>query len=280
MGKLWVVIKREYLERVRSRWFLIGTLLVPALIGLTFLLPAFFISRSSATSAVRNVIILDASAAGLGDRVARELVAPPATGRLGTDAAGDTTGPRPDVRIVAGAQLAQAESTATQEVMRESGRVGYLVLDDRTTAGMTARYAGRNATSLRDVERIRNAVSQSVMFNQLRQAGADPRMVDAIARTRVQMPTERITERERPVAFGQLAAPECERLRVTDIALDHREIVNDVDREYAQLAAPAVRQNEFEPIRFRFERLIGDDMVVREHHAARSHDEPGAGRRM
>jgi ABC-2 type transport system permease protein len=205
VGKLWVVIRREYLERVRSRWFLVGTLFVPALIVLTFLLPAFLVSRSSASSEVRNVIILDASGTGLGDRVASELVAPPATGRLGTDAVRDTAGPRPEVRVVSGAQLAQAESTATHEVMREGGRVGYLVLDDRTVAGMTARYAGRNATSLRDVERIRNAVSQSVMFNQLRQAGADPRMVDAIARTRVQMPTERITERGRG-GSGQVGA--------------------------------------------------------------------------
>ncbi len=205
MDKLWVVVKREYLERVRSKWFLVGTLLVPALIVLTFLLPAFLTARGTATSGVRNVIILDASRAGLGRGVATELVAPPATGRLGTDAATDTTGPRPDVRIVEPARLAEAESTATREVMVEGGRVGYLVLDDRTVAGMTARYAGRNATSFRDVERIRGAVSQAVMLNQLRQAGADPRMVDAIARTRIRMPTERITDTGRG-GSGQVGA--------------------------------------------------------------------------
>ncbi len=205
MGKLWVVIKREYLERVRSKWFVVGTLLVPALIVLTFLLPAFLVSRSGASSQVRNVIILDATSAGIGQRVAADLVAPPATGRLGTDAAADTTGPRPDVRVVDRARLAEAESTATREVMHPEGRVGYLVVDDRTVAGMTARYAGRNATSMRDVERIRNAVSQAVMLHQLRQAGADPRMMDVIARTRVRMPTERITDRGRG-GSGQVGA--------------------------------------------------------------------------
>jgi ABC-2 type transport system permease protein len=109
------------------------------------------------------------------------------------------------VRIVEPARLAAAESTATREVMREGGRLGYLVLDDRTVAGMTARYAGRNATSLRDVERIRNAVSQAVMLNQLREAGANPRMMDVIARTRVRMPTERITDRGRG-GSGQVGA--------------------------------------------------------------------------
>jgi ABC-2 type transport system permease protein len=205
VDKLWVVIKREYLERVRSKWFLLGTLLVPALIVVTFLLPAFLTSRSTASSGVRNVIIVDATAVGLGEHVAADLMAPPATGRLGTDAAVDTAGPRPEVRRVDPARLADAESTATREVMKEAGRVGYLVLDDRTVAGMTARYAGRNATSFRDVERIRNAVSQAVMLNQLREAGADPRMVDAIARTRVRMPAERITDKGRG-GSGQIDA--------------------------------------------------------------------------
>jgi ABC-2 type transport system permease protein len=205
VDKLWVVIKREYLERVRSKWFVIGTLFVPALIVLTFLLPAFLTSRSTASSAVRNIIILDATAAGIGERVAADLVAPPATGRLGTDAATDTTGVRPDIRVVEPARLTEAESTATREVMARDGRLGYLVLDDRTVAGMTARYAGRNATSLRDVERIRNAVRQAVMIHQLREAGANPRMVDIIARTRVRMPTERITEKGRG-GSGQVGA--------------------------------------------------------------------------
>ena len=205
MGKLWVVIKREYLERVRSKWFVVGTLLVPGLVVVAFLLPAFLVSRSGTSSGVRNVIILDATGAGVGEQVASELVAPPATGRLGTDAATDTLGPRPDVRVVHPARLAAAESTATRDVMAADGRLGYLVLDDRTLAGMTARYAGRNATSLRDMERVRNAVSHVVMMNQLRQAGANPRMVDVIARTRVQMPTERITERGRG-GSGQVGA--------------------------------------------------------------------------
>ena len=205
MGKLWVVVKREYLERVRSKWFLVGTLFVPALIVLTFLLPAFLTARSTASSSARNVIILDASGAGLGEGVAATLVAPPATGRLGTDAPTDTTAPRPEVRVVEPARLAAAESAATREVMRGGGRAGYIVLDDRTAAGMTARYAGRNATSLRDVERIRNAVAHAVMIHQLRQAGADARMVEVIARTRVRMPTERITERGRG-GSGQVGA--------------------------------------------------------------------------
>ena len=37
--KIFVVAKREYLERVRSRWFIAMTLLVPALMAGAFLFP-------------------------------------------------------------------------------------------------------------------------------------------------------------------------------------------------------------------------------------------------
>ena len=38
-GKLFVVAKREYMERVRSRWFIVMTLLVPAIFSGAMLLP-------------------------------------------------------------------------------------------------------------------------------------------------------------------------------------------------------------------------------------------------
>ena len=35
LRKLRVVIKREFMERVRTKWFIISTLLIPVLIGVT-----------------------------------------------------------------------------------------------------------------------------------------------------------------------------------------------------------------------------------------------------
>ena len=39
MDKLFAVIRREYLERVRSRWFLIATLFGPVFFGLLMFCP-------------------------------------------------------------------------------------------------------------------------------------------------------------------------------------------------------------------------------------------------
>ena len=41
MRKLGVVFRREYLERVRSKWFLIGTLLGPVFFGTITILPTY-----------------------------------------------------------------------------------------------------------------------------------------------------------------------------------------------------------------------------------------------
>ena len=199
--KLLAVIKREYSERVRSKWFLIGTLIVPALVVATFLLPIYLAVRSESSDKALDIMILDASGAGLGERVRTNLVADPS--RLGastSDAAdaapAESAADQPGVQVVTSATLAQAESLATAAVMAKE-RTGYLVLDTNTVAGALARYAGRNATTAPDLERVRTAVRQAVTVTQLQQAGADPGMVNAIARTRVRMSAERITDEGR-----------------------------------------------------------------------------------
>ena len=46
-GKLWAVIRREYLERVRSKAFIIATILGPILMGGIMVLPVFVMASGS-----------------------------------------------------------------------------------------------------------------------------------------------------------------------------------------------------------------------------------------
>jgi ABC-2 type transport system permease protein len=73
MGKLWAVIKREYLERVRTRWFLFSTILAPVLFGVLIFLPLYFAQRTVPSVDVARIVIIDATGAGLGRLVATEL---------------------------------------------------------------------------------------------------------------------------------------------------------------------------------------------------------------
>lgn len=185
MAKLWTIIKREYLERVRSKWFLIATFLGPIFFAAIIIVPALIASRSKATSQVYDTVILDATGTGFGQRLAVAI-------------AGDTTDTTkiPDVRVVAPAALTQAESTATREVMQRK-KVGYLVVDRQTIAGETARYAGRNASSIPDMAQIRNALRQTILASRLESIGIDNSRTKELTFIPLNFSTERITERGR-----------------------------------------------------------------------------------
>ncbi|HJU72523.1 MAG TPA: ABC transporter permease [Gemmatimonadaceae bacterium] len=185
MAKLWAVAKREYLERVRSRWFVVATLLGPLLMALAILLPIYMRQRSLQTTRASNITILDATSSELGDAVARA---------LGTGMQGDTSSAR--VVRVATADMARAESTAMRDVMAKRIE-GYLVLDSATAIGESARYAGRNASTIPDMERIERRVEQAILANRLRSAGLDPDRVRELSRVNIQMTTERITDQGR-----------------------------------------------------------------------------------
>src|SRR3954470_23325337 len=73
MRKLAVVFQREYFERVRSKWFLIGTLLGPVFFGLVTIAPTYISMKQGPSKDITHIEILDATGAGLGQRVARSL---------------------------------------------------------------------------------------------------------------------------------------------------------------------------------------------------------------
>ena len=57
MNKIWLIVKREYLTRVRSRAFLLGTLLTPLAFGAFFLIQATMIGYKGAEK--KNIVVLD-----------------------------------------------------------------------------------------------------------------------------------------------------------------------------------------------------------------------------
>src|SRR6266480_4784354 len=155
MAKLWAIIKREYLERVRSKWFLIATFFGPIFFSAIIIVPAWLASKSKATSDIYKTTILDATGNGFGHRLAINI-------------AGDSTNPGklPTVRVVAPNELTPAESTATREVMKKE-KTGYIVVNQQTLAGEAARYAGRNATSIADMAQLKSAIRQTILAQRL-----------------------------------------------------------------------------------------------------------------
>ena len=182
MRKLWVVTKREYLERVRTRWFAIATVFGPIVFGLLMYLPGYMATRSRVSNDVALIRILDATGTPLGQNIAAEL-----NGGI----AGDTT--RTQVVRVAPTELAAAESSATAAVIRRQIR-GYLTLGPRVVGGLAdPRYAGSNVTSIADMRWLGSIVEREVLGQQLVTAGVGASDASRLKRARTELRADRIT---------------------------------------------------------------------------------------
>ncbi|HEX7978999.1 MAG TPA: ABC transporter permease [Gemmatimonadaceae bacterium] len=182
MGKLLVVFKREYLERVRSRWFVIGTLLGPAFLLLIVGAPRLMGDRSEGSRDVARIDVIDATGTGLGNRVADALRAKYPLSRA------------PYVRTVDASKVPLEEDRSVLRVQRDEV-LGALVLDSTTIKGDSVRYAGRNAGSHMDVDAIRNVVRNVVLADQMASAGIDAKQVDEFSHIRLDIHVQKIGDK-------------------------------------------------------------------------------------
>ncbi len=182
MRKVLVVFKREYLERVRSKWFIIATVLGPIFMAAIVIGPSLIAARTKASSNLANVLVLDATGTDLGQRVANAL------------ATVDSTGPRPRVEAVTPAHLRAATDSATQAVVHHEV-LGYLVLDDSALLGGSARYAGRNATTLTDISTLKSTIQRTVLDVRLEHAGINPDTVAKLTGVKFDLRTDKITNK-------------------------------------------------------------------------------------
>jgi len=185
MAKLWAVFKREYLERVRTRWFVFATVFGPVIFGLMLFLPPWLSRKGKASNDLARIAVIDASGSGLGRRVAVEL-----NGGLFGDSS------RTQVMEVAPGGVAAAESLATKRVMKKEV-LGYLVLDSASAAGQRARYAGRNASQAFDVGELQRVVRSQVTALRLENAGMSPALARSIMAGGLRLDTERLSEQGR-----------------------------------------------------------------------------------
>jgi ABC-2 type transport system permease protein len=168
-AKLWAIIRREYVERVRTKWFIFSTLFAPLVFAGFVFLPLLLMSRDAKSVAPR-VLILDATQQGLGKLVARSMAAMQSTQEDASTA---------DVRIVDPGSLGPARDSATSEVAHRLAN-GYIVLDSATLHGDTVAYAGRRADSRGDRAAIATAVRAGLVAWHLQTGGLSPATVDSV----------------------------------------------------------------------------------------------------
>jgi len=159
MRKVWVVIRREFTEKVRNKWFIISTLLVPLLMASAIVLPILLAERGGGH---RAIAVIDMTTTEFGLHV---------TDRL--DAAERVTATRIKTEVV------DMEETADSltELVGLKRLDGYLVVSDETVEDGRAEYRGANISSLTDMQAMERLLRQSVLVERLDRVGVDPELV-------------------------------------------------------------------------------------------------------
>ena len=174
--KVWAVVRREFLERVRTKWFIISTVLGPVfLIGIT-VLPAVLATQGTGP---RTIAVVDEGSGGLAERVVTQ---------LGAGNKFIVSLVKVDARA-----LSTALDTLTSAV--QAKRLdGFLLLKPTTLETGKFEYLGRNVASIRDMQMLEIALRQIVVVERLTRRGIDPALVEE-AQGRIEVETMRITKR-------------------------------------------------------------------------------------
>jgi ABC-2 type transport system permease protein len=166
MRNVLIIIRREFLERVRTRSFVIGTALFPVFLIAMMVLPGLI----KAGGGERTLVVVDQSPAGIGQKVAAALEAP---GK-------DENAIRYTIERVPGPLEPQRAALNARVEKKEVD--GYLVIGPDVLQTSQVAYRARDVTKLQVVEDIERAVTAAVRQERLAGRGLTAAQVAEMVR--------------------------------------------------------------------------------------------------
>ena len=175
MRNTWLIARREYIERVRTKAFLISTILIPLLLYCFTVLPAKMITRKA--TGVRNIVVV-ASSQQFGERI-RERIAEEAndSGR--------------QYKVTVDANPADAERDALRGKVTSGEIDGFVWATDESVAARKVTYTGRETSDFIEISSLQEAVSHAHLRNRLAAAGVKVGDLDDVLKP-VSMETVRL----------------------------------------------------------------------------------------
>jgi len=197
MHRLIAVIRREFMVRVRTRAFVISTVLGPVLMGMLFVLPMLLESRDRAP---KRIVVLDAAGGNFGSRVAEALT----SARRGS---GPEASPRYRVESVPGAEggTAPLDTLIPHLGVKDAGPdalVGVVVVTDSVLETGRLHYYGSNVGSLSEMGDLQRILRQAVIAERLSRSGVDVSVL-AAASAPVSLETSRVSNGEASGESGE-----------------------------------------------------------------------------
>ena len=213
MRKFLAVVRREYVQRVRSKTFVVATVLGPLSMLLFTLVPALLLSVRTGEPTRVAVVDQTGKLYARAERALRE--APRGAGADDDGAEGEDegaaasfgAGPRPGLEAQGErargdftVEQIPAEGRPLEEVRRElnervlAGKLdAYLVVPPDVLAGGQAQLYGRNTSDVFTLTRIRRALDLAAREQRLAEAGIDERLVRGASRP-VRLSATKVTE--------------------------------------------------------------------------------------
>lgn len=166
MREMWIVVRREFRERIRTRAFMLSTILLPVFALSIFFVPAL-IQRASAGDHY-NLVVVDETPEALGERVVAALTQPPEDERAST------------FEVVRIARPLSAVRDSLTAAARAETIDGFLWIAEDFAETGSATYRARIITNVMLLERLRTATTQAIQAERLDRAGLDGLAVAAL----------------------------------------------------------------------------------------------------
>ncbi len=180
MHNAWLIIQREYLERIRSKAFIIMTLLMPVFMASTILIPAFLGNMKSGGT---RQIVLVANNAEIAQAVKQELDEPLTKSDLTPQSKSEpgASGIRaPSYAITIDTNVTDAERDKLRNEVSDGKIDGFVWLSDSDLANRKVMYSAKDVTDFGESIELRNAVHSALVKRQLAQKGMSDAEVETV----------------------------------------------------------------------------------------------------
>lgn len=179
MRNTWVIIRREYLERVRTRSFLVLTLLLPAIMTVLMSLPA----KLATMGEKQQHIVVVTSNAQFGESVRQQLLSAPALDD-DAEAAGTEDKSRQkldkEYTIDVDTSASDAEHAILRDKVSNHSLDGFLWLTDDAIAAKKVTWNSREMAGFRDRSWFSESVSHVLEQQQLAHDGIPAVQIDQL----------------------------------------------------------------------------------------------------
>jgi ABC-2 type transport system permease protein len=189
LSNIWLIIKREYLERVRQRSFIVLTVLLPAIVGGAFFIPA---KLSSMKSSKTQHLVVVTSDLKFGEIVRQQLLSSAKTDdeKAGADKSkkedsgdkdsDDDNKSSNNYTIDVDSTPSEGERAALQNRVSSGDIDGYLWLSDDAVAARKVTYEGQASSGFMEKSWLSGQLDRAILLRELAQRGVSGDQADVL----------------------------------------------------------------------------------------------------